>query len=92
MADQDFVAFLEEIFGEAVSLIRRRLEERAIDSSLVSAVSPDGKVVLRNNVNPECAAAGEDPKSMARDLRAPAKAGCTKHWLQRAVECAGLIT
>jgi len=28
MADQDFVAFLEEIFGEAESLIRRRLEER----------------------------------------------------------------
>lgn len=54
MADQDFVAFLEEIFGEAELLIRRRLEERAIDlPNLVIAVSPDGKVVLRNNVNPD---------------------------------------
>jgi hypothetical protein len=59
MADQDPVAFLEEIFGEADALIRRRLEERAINlPNLVIAVSPDGKVVLRNNVNPECAAVG----------------------------------
>lgn len=43
---------------------------------MVMAVPPDGKVVLRNNVNLECAAVGEDPKSMARDLTAPAKAGC----------------
>ena len=47
---------------------------------LIVAVTPDGEVVLRSNVNPDVLRSfGEDLKNIADELEAPSEPGDTTH-------------
>ena len=77
----DRAAILEEVLGEADALIRRLLADRQLQvPHLVVAVTPDGQVVLRSNVNPDVLRTfGKDLIDVADNLTAQAKPGETEH-------------
>jgi hypothetical protein len=81
MPTQDVAAILEEILAEADALIRLRLKEQGLElPHLVTAVTPDGQVVLRSNVSADVLRSfGEDLKNVADELEAPPKPGDTTH-------------
>ena len=72
---------LEQILGEADSLVRRRLEEAGLDAPhLLVAVTPDSEVILRSNVGMDgMKALGEDLQKLADEIDAPATADGTAH-------------
>ena len=77
----DYSAAQFEILGEADAIIRQRLKDRALElPHLVLAVTPDGQVVLRNNVSPDVLRSfSEDLKNVADELTAPPEPGDATH-------------
>jgi hypothetical protein len=78
---KDSAAALQEIVGEADTLIRRRLEDINLAvPHIVMAVTPEGEVVLHANVAPEVLRAfADDLKSVADEMAAPPEPGYTTH-------------
>ncbi len=67
--------------GDADDLIRRRLKEIDLEvPHVVVTVTPDGQVILRNNVSPAVLRSfGDELKNVAGELTAPPKPGDTTH-------------
>lgn len=77
----DVVRTLEKVPAETDALIRVRLKEIGLDAPyLVTAVTPDGEVVLRSNVSPDVLRSfGQDLINVANELEAPPTPGHTTH-------------
>lgn len=71
---------LEDILGEAETLIRRRLTEAGCElPHLVVAVTPDNQIVLRSNVSADVIRSfGQDLQEVADELTASSQ-GDTTH-------------
>jgi hypothetical protein len=78
---KDPAAAVQEILGEAVGLIRRRLDKlRLAVPHIVMAVTPEGEVTPAQQ---RCAGSpagfGDDLKNVADELTAPPQPGNTTH-------------